>query len=77
MTNKRKMFGTEEWNRINPAVHTAVVPTEIHIQIKITISKRESITIQSTWSSFLQQQHVHRTLGRQKIVLSQEHMLFL
>jgi hypothetical protein len=40
------MFGTEQQNSINPAVHMAVVPTEIHTQIKITITKKESIKVQ-------------------------------
>jgi hypothetical protein len=31
-TNKREMFGTEQQNSINPPVHMAVIPTEIHTQ---------------------------------------------
>ena len=42
-TNKRELFGTEQQNSINPAVQMAAVPTEIHTQIKITITKKESI----------------------------------
>lgn len=45
-TNKTEMFGTEQQNSINPAVHIAGVPTEIHTQIKITITKKESIKVE-------------------------------
>ena len=39
------MFGTEQPNSINPAVHMAAVPTEIHTQIKITVIKKESTKV--------------------------------
>ena len=48
------MFDTEQENSINTAVHVAVVPTEIHTQIKITITKRESTTADHLVNCLLQ-----------------------
>jgi len=45
-TNKRQMFGTEQQNSVNPAVHMAVLPTATHTKIKITITKKESIKVE-------------------------------
>jgi hypothetical protein len=41
-TNKREMFGTDNQNSVNPALHATVLPTVIPTKIKIRISKKKN-----------------------------------